>query len=129
MGSKRYGYWPLVILLASLAVPAAMGQEHPRAPDPSPAISPLNGGADSRFDQIRDLANERSQPVNTQAARIVQYNFENSKKDAEQLAALASEFHDALDQQKGKSLSLEAVSRLAKIEKLARKILEETKGY
>lgn len=130
MGTKRYEYWLLVILLAGLAVPAATGQQQTRPAEPPPAISPLSGGVDSRLDQLRDLANdERAQPVNTQAARIVQYNFENSKKDAEQLATLASELHEVLDQQTGKSLSLEAVSRLERIEKLARKIHDETKGY
>jgi len=64
-----------------------------------------------------------------QKLSIVHANFEKSKSDAAELAALAKELRKELDKPNVNVLSLEVRNRLEKIEKLARKIREETKGF
>jgi hypothetical protein len=59
----------------------------------------------------------------------VRANFEKSKSDAAELAALAKELCKELDKPNVDVLSLEVVNRVEKIEKLAKKIRDETKGF
>ena len=56
-------------------------------------------------------------------------NFEKSKSDAAELAALAKALREELNKPNVNVLSLEVINRAEKIEKLAKKIREETKGY
>jgi hypothetical protein len=60
---------------------------------------------------------------------IVQANFAKTKSDARELAALAKELREELNRPNATVLSVEVHSRLERIEKLAKKIREETKGY
>ena len=64
-----------------------------------------------------------------QKQSIVRANFEKSKSDAAELAALAKELCKELDKPNVDVLSLEVVNRVEKIEKLAKKIRDETKGF
>ena len=56
-------------------------------------------------------------------------NLEMSKSDAAELAALAKGLREELDKPNVDVLSLEVMNRIDKIEKLAKKIREETKGF
>ena len=60
---------------------------------------------------------------------IVRANLEMSKCDAAELAALAKGLREELDKPNVNVLSLEVMNRIDKIEKLAKKIREETKGF
>jgi len=63
-----------------------------------------------------------------QRRAIILANFEKSKNDAAEMAALAKELREALDKQREDVLTSDLINRLEKIEKLAKKIREETKG-
>jgi hypothetical protein len=60
---------------------------------------------------------------------IMRANFEKSKSDAAELAALAKALREELNKPNVNVLSLQVVNRAERIEKLAKKIREETKGY
>jgi len=64
-----------------------------------------------------------------QKLNIMQSNFARSKTDAAELAALAKGLREELDKPNVNVLSLEVINRAEKIEKLAKKIREETKGF
>jgi hypothetical protein len=56
-------------------------------------------------------------------------NFAKSKTDAAELADLAKGLREELDKPNVNVLSFEVINRAEKIEKLAKKIREETKGF
>jgi hypothetical protein len=60
---------------------------------------------------------------------IMRANFEKSKSDAAELAALAKALREELNKPNVNVLSLQVVNLAERIEKLAKKIREETKGY
>ena len=60
---------------------------------------------------------------------LMQANFERSKKDAAELAALAKQLREELNKPEVPTLSLESMNRIERIEKLAKKIREEMKGF
>jgi hypothetical protein len=80
-----------------------------------------------------DSANSRtdvSPPMSVQQRQsIMRANFEKSKSDAAELAALAKGLREELDKPNVNVLSLDVINRAEKIEKLAKKIRDETKGY
>jgi hypothetical protein len=63
-----------------------------------------------------------------QKQSLMRANFEKSKSDATELAALAKGLREVLEKPNASVLSPEVINRADKIEKLARKIREETKG-
>ena len=64
-----------------------------------------------------------------QRKSLLHANLAKSKKDAAELAALARQLREELDRPNVNSLSPESMIRLEKIERLAKKIREELKGY
>jgi hypothetical protein len=56
-------------------------------------------------------------------------NFKKSKSDAAELASLAKGLREELDRPGANELSAEVIDRVQRIEKLAKKIRDETKGY
>jgi len=91
-----------------------------------------NQGSGSRArSSIPDASrNEIPEPMTPeQKQSIMRANFEKSKSDAVELAALAKGLREVLDKPNANALSLEVINRAEKIEKLARRIREETKGY
>jgi len=85
------------------------------------ASTPLNSYR-LDYETSRSLSPERK-------LSIVRANFEKSKSDAVELAALAKGLCEALNKPKPEHLPLEVINRADKIEKLAKKIRDETKGY
>jgi type VI protein secretion system component VasF len=85
---------------------------------PQPALPP---------DSQVPVSNESLNPQ--QKLSIMQLNFNKAKNDAVELAALAKELREELNKPKADALSPEVVSRAEKIEKLAKRIREETKAY
>ena len=64
-----------------------------------------------------------------QKQSIMHSNFVKSKSDAAELASLAKELREELNKPNVNVASLEIVSRAEKIEKLAKRIRDETKGF
>jgi hypothetical protein len=64
-----------------------------------------------------------------QKQSIMRANFAKSKSDAAELAALAKGLREVLNRPRANLLPIEVINRADKIEKLARKIRDETKGY
>jgi hypothetical protein len=60
---------------------------------------------------------------------IMLANFKKSKSDSAELAALAKELREELDKPDFNGLSLDVMNHIDRIEKLAKKIRDETKGY
>jgi hypothetical protein len=56
-------------------------------------------------------------------------NFKKMKDEAAELASLSNELRDELNKTSVDILSLDVIHRAEKIEKLARKIKEEARGY
>jgi hypothetical protein len=64
-----------------------------------------------------------------QKQTIMRANFEKSKSDAEELAELAKGLREFLDKPSHSVPPAEIVARAEKIEKLAKKIRDETRGF
>jgi len=64
-----------------------------------------------------------------QKEALVKYNFKQMKKHADQLAELAQSLQKKIDGSNENVLSLEVVRNAEEIEKLAKKIKNEAKGY
>jgi hypothetical protein len=114
--------WGLLITLICLA------------PAPTPAQSSGQGsqssGSHRRPPVSQDSGDEIPQPLSPeQKLSIMRANFEKSKSDAVELAALAKGLREVLNKPNVSVLSLEVINRADRIEKLAKKIREETKGY
>lgn len=60
---------------------------------------------------------------------LVNYNFKQLKKHAAELAKLTQSLQKDLEKSNANVLSLEIVRKAAKIEKLAKKVKSEAKGY
>jgi len=103
------------------------------APTPASAQSSNQGnqgGSRARSTIPENSPNEIPEPMTpAQRLSIMRANFERSKSDAAELAALAKGLSDVLNKPSTKVLSLEVINRAEKIEKLAKKIRDETKGF
>jgi len=69
------------------------------------------------------------QPLTDKRKAILKANFEKTKNDAAEMAALAKELHAELNKPNADAHSLEVVNLADKIEKLAKKIRGEMKGF
>jgi hypothetical protein len=84
----------------------------------------------SAIDDIPTTRGEGPVPLNPKLTKsIVESNFAKSKKDATELAALAKQLREELDKPDADPLSAEITTRIEKIQKLAKKIRDEMKGY
>lgn len=104
--------WGLLITVTCL-VPAPVPAQPPEARQ-SP--QPLQG-------------DEFSPQSPKQRLKLMQANLDKSKNDAAELAALAKELREELDKPNANALSPESMNRIEKIEKLARKIRDQMRGY
>jgi hypothetical protein len=64
-----------------------------------------------------------------QRRELMKSNFNKMKAEAAELASMANELRDELDKTSVDILSVDVIHRAEKIEKLARKIKDEAKGY
>src|SRR5208282_2117164 len=115
--------WGLLITLTCLT------------PAPAPAQSsdsPPHSGRGRSGGPNDSLAGSNVLPPPMSAKQkqsIMQANFEKSKSDAAELAAMAKRLREELDKPNADVLSFQVMNRIDKIEKLAKKIRDETKGY
>ena len=122
--------WGILATVACLAAALASAQA-PQFPAPQGSSETHPGhrllsdipGADNL------TRSESTQLTPQQKMRIMKANFETSKNDAAELAALAKGLREELNKPNLSELSAEFMTRLEKIQKLAKKIREETKGF
>ncbi len=103
-------------------------------PAPAPAQSSVPGTQSTSHHALSAIPDssrdEVPQPLSAnQKLSIMRTNFEKSRSDAAELAALAKGLREVLNKPNVNVLSLEVINRAEKIEKLAKKIREETKGF
>jgi ribosome recycling factor len=80
----------------------------------------------------QQITPEKTQPPELTAKQrrdLMKSNFQKMKADAAELASMANDLRDELDKSSVNVLSMDVIRRAEKIEKLARKIKEEAKGY
>jgi hypothetical protein len=121
---------PLVCLLSGLlliltATPSRMG---------AGPLSPQDTGTGhhGQRPQVPDNSLERNSPpalTAKQKAALMKNNFDKTKDDAAELADLANGLRDELNKTNINILSIDVIHRAEKIEKLAKKIKDEAKGY
>ncbi len=120
--------WGLLITLACLIPPSAPAQ----FPQSSQGSTTQSGGRPILSPDSHEAGLNRPDiypPLTLQQKQgLVQANFAKSKSDAAALAALAKELREELNKPDA-VLSAEVINRVEKIEKLAKRIRDETKGY
>jgi len=123
--------WGLLIAVTCLAPAPAHAQSSQNTQSEGTTLNHAGGhrglsatpdGSDARADAPPSLSAK-------QKLSIMHANFEKSKSDAEELAALAKGLREELDKPNVNVLSPQVMNRAEKIEKLAKKIREETKGF
>lgn len=121
----------LLIIFIGMMPAALRAQSNPPPPTQGTEINHAGGhrmlsavteDSTVRSDGTHDLSDK-------QKRSIMHANFEKSKSDAAELAALAKGLREELDKPNVSVLSLDVMNRIDKIEKLAKKIREETKGF
>lgn len=103
----------------------------------APSIRSLSGGQDQigqhRSQRIPDLHpdDKTTGPELSprQKQTLLKSNFEKTKDDAAELADMAKGLRDELNKTSADILSVEVIHKAERIEKLAKKIREEAKGY
>ena len=121
----------LLIVVTGLAPALAPAQTQAPPPPGTPA-SHLHGFTPLDFPTGEDNVTVRPDgtKLSPQQKRLItRANFEMSKNDAAELAALAKGLREVLDKPNTNIHSLEVNNRIDKIQKLAKKIREETTGY
>jgi hypothetical protein len=112
------------LLVTLLFLTAAAASAEP----PQAGAAAAHQGASTLDDRIPHGEISESQTPK-QKLNLLQANFDKSKKDATELAALARQLREELDKPNANALSLDVTNRLERIEKLAKKIRDEMKGY
>jgi hypothetical protein len=118
----------LLVIAACLFVASARAQNSPSVLPSRPDREADTLNATRENDPAPGVDLSRSMSFH-QKQSIVQANFLKSKNDAAELAFMARELCKELNQPNADVLSLGIVSRMEKIEKLAKKIRDETKGF
>jgi hypothetical protein len=124
-----------LVLLASLAA-LVMIYFAARAPQILDAQDALGGQTEST-EQLPNVRNDRRLDKGDGAPNlskkqldaIIRSNLSKSKKDAQELADVARQLHQELSGPNATDLSAEDQLRLEKIEKLAKKIRGQMRGY
>ena len=139
-GNAKFRALKGLLLLTGLAVVIALpGWRSVFAQHPNSVIVPAatdDGGdatssqGDTIFDRPSPNREERDIPLTAkQKANLMHANLEKSKKDAVELASLAKALREELNQPGANGASPEVVEQAEKIEKLAKKIRDETMVY
>lgn len=96
--------------VAAFQTPDASTQEPPPFPSSNPSVFPSN----------------KSTVTQKQENAIIKENFKKAKKDAEKLSALADSLKKEIQSSNPNVMSIDIVSKTNQIEKLAKKIKEES---
>jgi hypothetical protein len=103
--------------------PTRLGAGQDASPPARPAALPLTGQR-AQVQQNPDVVLTAKQK-----RELLKSRFEKMKDDAAQLATEANDLHEELDKSSVDILSLDVIQKADKIEKLAKKIKDEAKGY
>jgi hypothetical protein len=130
---ESFGQRTLLFALIILATAiSATGRVSPR--DRRPGV-PVGSGVNP--DQTASPGQEIPSPepsipgplASKQKKDLMKANYEKLKRDAEDLAALAKSLQEEIDKSNQNVLSIKAMDKAEKIERLARKIKNESRGY
>ncbi len=134
MGSSRFARLRGLALAVGLLIvlpwitPTAVLAQSTGPGIQSPTIQ--TNSSRSRPGNPNDISNDLPVPMtDMQRQSIMRANFAKSKSDAEELATLAKGLRDLLDKPNVKVPPSEIFNRADKIERLAKKIRDETKGF
>jgi hypothetical protein len=116
----------LLIALACLAPGLAVAQTTPGTPEKH--LHSWTPEAGVPADQTVPVPSESVEESSQQKRPMTRAKLEMSKKDATELATLAKGLRELLDKPNVDGLSRDVIDRAEKIQKLARKIREESKG-
>ena len=120
--------WGLLVVLACFTLTPSAAQFPTNLQTSGTVVS--HPGKHKGVSVIGDDSSENSPPLTTrQMQYMLRVNLERSKNDAAELAALAKELREELNKSNTEGLSLEALARIDRIEKLAKKIRDEVKGF
>ncbi len=126
-GLRRLGKLSAVILVLGLLV---LLPRTSIAPAQSSSHSSQTPGTGHSAVPQNEIENDLPAPLSVQQKQsIMRANFEKSKSDAEELAELAKSLREFLDKPPHNVPSNEIVLRAERIEKLAKRIRDETKGF
>jgi hypothetical protein len=127
ISSVRLVFSIAVLMVVSYLIPSAIQGQF----QSSQSTNPIPTGHGHTNGDLSSLSPDNGVQVLSakQKQFILHSNFEKSKTDAAELAQLAKGLRQELDKPNANPLSAEAITRLEKIEKLAKKIREETKGF
>jgi len=122
-----------VVMLAALygVIPRHAAAQFPpieQAPGTSSSHT-VHKGMPTVTDDPLATGTDNTQLTPRQRQYILHANLEKSKNDAAELAVLAKQVREELAKPSTQGLSLEALARIDRIEKLAKKIRDETKGF
>ena len=119
--------WGLLIAIACLTPAHALGQS---SANQNPATEwdqrpfPLHV-----HDAPSPTSDDTPQPLTDKRKAILKANFEKTKTDAAEMAALAKELRTELDKPSADAHTLEVANLADKIERLAKKIRGEMQGF
>jgi hypothetical protein len=104
------------------------------APAAEPPQIPPNGlDTPPSHQRLQPNIDDERMPMTPTMAKqnrdLVHMNLEKSKKDASELAALARQLEDELKKQDATTLSADNLYRIERIQKLAKKIRDQMKGF
>lgn len=121
----------LIVLGLLVATTLIWTASAPSRPPEGQAASPLADPAAARVTSQGVPVERNTGPELTtkQKRELLKSRFEKIKDDAAQLATKANDLHDELDRSSVDILSLDVIQKAEKIEKLAKKIKDEAKGY
>jgi len=125
--------WVLLIAVAALTPPAASAQSQQRI-GAERVLHPGSKSPDHTLSELPDdppsAANGSPLPPTAgQNSSLMKARLEKSKNDAAEMATLAKELRKELNEPNANALSLEVVNLANRIEKLAKKIRGETRGF
>lgn len=116
--------------LAPCGAIGAQGVPAPQAHASLPSADASKPAPQPGAQDLPPLVQEAGPQITAKQRRELQKsNFEKTKHDADDLAALAKALQEELNKSNQNILSLQIVEKAEKIEKLARKIKDEAKGF
>jgi len=108
----------------------AQGVPAPQIHASLPSAEASKPAAQPGAQDLPPLEQEAGPQISPKQRRELQKsNFEKTKHDADDLAALAKALQEELNKSNQHILSLQIVEKAEKIEKLAKKIKDEAKGF
>lgn len=119
----------LACVVCAPTAPARLaGQTSPASQSAQPPSVPGLGNRSQIPLELPDTPDSTG-PTAQQKKNLLKYRFDTMKKDADKLSELATSLQKEIGKSNQNILSLDVLAKADKIEKLAKKIKENAKGY